>query len=188
MSLINKCITTITLITTIGIGYISHDKWLDYKTIQEKEKVRLELKLDSLNCKIDSLEQVNKKLISSKHERAKSHNPSWESKALSCLGIKYVFGSMSKKKGFDCSGLVLYALGKKRGGSLGSTARSIYYNLKTKTNKREKGTLIFFDNLSHVGIMIDKNRFIHASCSKGVTVSKLDSYWSNKVYGYKKLT
>jgi lipoprotein Spr len=51
----------------------------------------------------------------------------------------------------------------------------------------KEGDLVFFDiqsnsKISHVGIMLDKTFFIHASTSKGVVVNSLEeSYYQKRV-------
>lgn len=100
--------------------------------------------------------------------------------ALSYRGAPYRFGGRSARSGFDCSGLVqsVYA---KWGLYLPRVARAQY-----KMGKRVKpkdllpGDLVFFKNtykrgISHVGIYIGDNFFIHASRpGVGVVVSRLD--------------
>lgn len=100
--------------------------------------------------------------------------------ALSYRGVPYRFGGRSARSGFDCSGLVqsVYA---KWGLYLPRVARAQY-----KMGKRVKpkdllpGDLVFFKNtykrgISHVGIYIGDNFFIHASRpGVGVVVSRLD--------------
>lgn len=105
-------------------------------------------------------------------------------RALEFVGTPYKYGAMSKS-GIDCSGLVLASVNTKRGKSLGSTARDIYKRTtKVKRANVKKGCLVFFSGLAHVGIMLDKHRFLHASSSEGVKVSKLDSYWMRRLVGF----
>jgi len=63
-----------------------------------------------------------------------------------------------------------------------------YKNDKLGFSELQRGDLIFFDTLnkgrvSHVGIYIGDNKFIHASSgskTKKVTISEFDSYYKNK--------
>ena len=51
----------------------------------------------------------------------------------------------------------------------------------------EFGTLVFFNRLGHVGIVVDEKGFYHASTSKGVTYSKFAGYWSRRIVGYRRV-
>ena len=95
------------------------------------------------------------------------------------LGTKYKFGGTTKR-GIDCSAFtqkVLKAHGKKIPRTANEQASSGVH--VDKKNLRP-GDLVFFRNtdrrrtISHVGIMISKTDFIHASSAAGkVTISKL---------------
>ena len=86
--------------------------------------------------------------------------------ALSWVGTPYKYAGCDKKDGTDCSGMVMRVY----------EAEFCY---KLDTNKVEIGDLVFFatgkdpNKISHVGILVDDNRFVHASSSKGVVVSEL---------------
>ena len=51
----------------------------------------------------------------------------------------------------------------------------------------ESRTLVFFEGLSHVGIVRDGYSFYHASTSQGVTRSFYSGYWGDKVIGYRRV-
>ncbi|MEJ2689416.1 MAG: NlpC/P60 family protein [Deltaproteobacteria bacterium] len=81
--------------------------------------------------------------------------------------VKYKKGGLSKR-GVDCSGFVYPRLGK-----------------KVSTKSLRPGDLVFFKTglySKHVGIYLDKRKFIHASTSLGVTISSLDDYYWSKKY------
>lgn len=113
--------------------------------------------------------------------------------ALKFLGAPYVWGG-SSPKGFDCSGFVWYvtkAAGRplSRGllGQFNSGAHPTREDLKV-------GDLVFFQNtytpgLSHTGIYIGNNLFVHAADeAAGVTISKLTApYWSTHWFGATRL-
>lgn len=102
------------------------------------------------------------------------------------LGIRYVWGAEGPS-GYDCSGFI-YKVFNEIGFSIDRlTARTYWRKFRTaKPDERYKlGTLVFFNNLKHVGIVLDENGFYHASKSKGITYSKFNSYWKKRIVGFK---
>jgi cell wall-associated NlpC family hydrolase len=53
------------------------------------------------------------------------------------------------------------------------------------SDRYEFGTLVFFSNLHHVGIVVDENGFYHASTSRGVVYSRFDDYWTKRINGFR---
>ncbi len=105
------------------------------------------------------------------------------------LGAKYVYGAASKKK-TDCSGYVMQVYKGFYNISLDHNAQRIYDDgrgYSIRRTKLQEGDLVFFGNfwkISHVGIYLKGNRFIHASTSKGVVITSMDdNYWSSKYKG-----
>jgi hypothetical protein len=49
------------------------------------------------------------------------------------------------------------------------------------------GTLVFFDDLKHVGIVDTPQAFYHARVTSGTNKSPMNSFWKPKVYGYRRL-
>ncbi|MET0961076.1 MAG: C40 family peptidase, partial [Psychrobacillus psychrotolerans] len=97
------------------------------------------------------------------------------------------------KAGFDCSGYIGYVY-KGKGVNLPRTAAGMYNSGKrVKKASLAVGDLVFFNTtgkgVSHVGMYIGGNKFIHASTSKGVRVDKLNDpyYWGNKYVGAKRV-
>lgn len=104
------------------------------------------------------------------------------------IGIPYRYGSMGPKS-YDCSGLV-WSVFRDAGYSYErSSARTLWQSsVPVEGDARYKfGTLIFFNGLGHIGIVVDENHFYHASSSKGVTLSKLDGYWAKRIVGFRQL-
>jgi cell wall-associated NlpC family hydrolase len=104
------------------------------------------------------------------------------------LGKPYVWGS-SGLKSFDCSGFV-YRVFQQSGLYIKrTTARKYYFAMKpvAKQDEGSFGTLVFFDNLKHVGIVRDGKTFYHAQSSKGTNLSEFTPYWRRLVFGYRKL-
>ncbi|PGM56772.1 C40 family peptidase [Bacillus sp. AFS053548] len=110
------------------------------------------------------------------------------------LGVPYKWAGVSPT-GFDCSGFIYYVL-KENGKPFGRTNVSGYWHNNTsfqKVTSSQPGDLIFFQNTytygpSHMGIMLNKNEFIQAGSSTGVTISNInDSYWQKHFLGYKRI-
>lgn len=106
--------------------------------------------------------------------------------ARSMLGTPYRYGG-SDPRGFDCSGLVHYAYGQ-AGIALPRTTQGLYSIARPVPREQlEPGDLVFFrfknPGVSHVGIFIGDNEFIHApSSGKRVSVARLDDpYWQQRL-------
>jgi cell wall-associated NlpC family hydrolase len=112
------------------------------------------------------------------------------SKALSYRGMPYIFGAESPSRGFDCSGLVSYVLHKKGLHPPRTAAAQSHYGAPVSRGQLKPGDLVFFagtykSGVSHVGIYIGNNNFVHAANpSKGVRVDSLSSsYYARHYYG-----
>ncbi len=113
--------------------------------------------------------------------------------ALSWQGTPYKYGGSDKRKGTDCSGMVLSVYNKVTDKKLPrNSAKQAEFCKKLKEKDVRPGDLVFFatgkdkNKISHVGIMIDNNRFIHASTQKGVLISEMSTpYYQRtfKMYG-----
>jgi len=104
------------------------------------------------------------------------------------LGKPYAIGTAGKKS-FDCSGFVWRIMTENGIMLKRTTARKLYMCLPsvTKDSYYASGSLVFFDNMKHVGIVKDQKSFYHAQTSKGTNLSKFDPYWRDKIYGFKKI-
>lgn len=100
-------------------------------------------------------------------------------------GVKYKLGG-SNKNGIDCSALIQKAYKYKLNIELPRTTRQQVKLGKTvEKHKLQTGDLIFFKtgkNSRHAGIYIDNGKFIHASTSRGVIISKLNNPYFKKYY------
>jgi lipoprotein Spr len=102
------------------------------------------------------------------------------------MGTRYRLGGTTKD-GIDCSALIQILFTGLYGIALPRTARE-QYNFSRKISRTElkEGDLVFFNTIggvSHVGMYLQNNKFIHASTS-GVTISDLyDEYWMKKFIG-----
>jgi peptidoglycan DL-endopeptidase LytE len=110
--------------------------------------------------------------------------------AKSFIGTPYVWGG-STTEGFDCSGFIYYVYNQS-GQEVKRYSSSGYYNRSYYVNKPQPGDLVFFENtykkgISHLGIYLGDNQFIHAG-DHGVEITSLsNSYWKSKFDGFKRL-
>jgi cell wall-associated NlpC family hydrolase len=104
------------------------------------------------------------------------------------LGRPYVWGATGMKS-FDCSGFIWRILYENGVLMKRTTARKFYMMMKPVEKSQEWtfGTLVFFDDLKHVGIIDDPKSFFHAQTSKGTNRSAMNSFWKQKIYGFRKL-
>lgn len=102
------------------------------------------------------------------------------------IGIPYRYGGNSPQRGFDCSGLVQYAF-KEAGINAPRTTKTLYQStFSVDPVALHEGDLLFFrieGKVSHVGLYIGGNKFIHApSSGKKVRYASLDNpYWRKRL-------
>lgn len=99
------------------------------------------------------------------------------------LKVPYVWGG-STSAGFDCSGFIYYVFNKS-GMKMGRFSAEGYFNRSYYVDQPQPGDLVFFENtykrgISHVGIYLGNDEFIHANSSGGVMVSNLNSPYYQK--------
>ena len=133
-------------------------------TVQLKYAVLLNTELESL---------PNKALLESVDE--------W-------YGVRYRTGG-NTKSGVDCSGFTVAVFLSVYGINLPRVAKEQYrISRKVSTTELQEGDLVFFNThgsgITHVGVYLGNNRFIHATCSKGVMVNSIfDSYYVKRFVG-----
>lgn len=109
-------------------------------------------------------------------------------RGMSLIGTRYRFGGTSENTGFDCSGFIGYLFREEAGVNLPRSTREMI-NVKAPLvarNNLKPGDLLFFSTngrgrVSHAGIYLGDNQFIHSSSrrSGGVRIDSLgDRYWS----------
>ncbi len=105
------------------------------------------------------------------------------------LGTPYVWGGTDLEKGVDCSGYV-FAVMQKFGVTLNRNSASMTSNgVPVKKSELAPGDLVFFDTdrnggISHVGIYIGNDQYIHSSSGNksGVIISDITDSYSQTTY------
>ena len=105
------------------------------------------------------------------------------------MGVRYRYGGDSHN-GIDCSAFVRRLYDKVYSTDLVRTARDQFSSCILEKNKDSlsEGDLVFFKirskRISHVGVYLKNNYFVHASSSQGVMISNLnDAYWTRYFVG-----
>jgi hypothetical protein len=109
------------------------------------------------------------------------------------LGVPYLWGG-DNPNAFDCSGLVQWTLKKSIDLNIPRTTIQQYHNWKNLISNEfqnlKKGDLLYFKTfgsnpVSHVGIFVGNNTFIHSPKKNDFVKSSLISgYWKSKLVGF----
>ena len=104
------------------------------------------------------------------------------------LGVPYRMGATGPYR-YDCSGFVWSVFQSAGIQFERGSARHFWAQFQPVDgpDRYKFGTLVFFNNLGHVGIVADENGFYHASSSKGVTYSTFNDYWTNRITGFRRI-
>ena len=108
--------------------------------------------------------------------------------AESLIGVKYKYGSMTKENGFDCSGFINYVFNHFKISVPRITVDFTNAGKEIPAKYSKPGDLILFTGsdaqsgiVGHMGIITENNngdlKFIHASTSRGVMISGMNSYF-----------
>lgn len=103
-------------------------------------------------------------------------------------GVPYKYGGKNKS-GIDCSNFTATLYSNIYSKTLSGSSSSIFEQCKIiSKNNLEEGDLVFFkidgDKISHIGVYLQNNKFVHATTKKGVMVDDLDQAYYKK-YFYK---
>lgn len=103
-------------------------------------------------------------------------------------GVRYRSGG-NTHSGVDCSGFTVAVYAAAYGLTIPRVSRDQYKTCrKISTTDLQEGDLVFFNTngrgVSHVGVYLGNNKFMHASVSRGVMVSDLfESYYMKRFVG-----
>lgn len=107
--------------------------------------------------------------------------------AMGLLGVSYRFGGSSVSSGFDCSGFMQHIFRKTMQINLPRTsAEQAKMGVAVSRSELQPGDMVFFSTsrgrISHVGLYIGNNRFIHAPrTGKSIEITSLgNKYWNSK--------
>ncbi|MBN1627025.1 MAG: C40 family peptidase [Deltaproteobacteria bacterium] len=106
------------------------------------------------------------------------------------LGVPYYWGGVTSKTGFDCSGLTM-AVYKLNGLNLPRTTKEQWASgMIVESDRLSEGDLVFFSTkrkgeVSHVGIYVGSDRFIHApGKGKNIQIESLSNeYFQSRYMG-----
>lgn len=101
------------------------------------------------------------------------------------IGTPYIYAKSEKGVGTDCSGFVMAVVDTVLNYKIPrNSAKQAEFCVPLESSDVEAGDLVFFatgkdpDKVSHVGLMVDKENFIHSSTKRGVCISNM----SNRYY------
>jgi len=104
------------------------------------------------------------------------------------IGAVYHFNRTGPEE-FDCSGLVWRTCQDIGVNFQRGPARSYWATFEepAKSQQFKFGTLVFFSNLSHVGIVVDEKGFYHSARHGGVMYSPFSEYWLSRIDGFRRV-
>ena len=108
------------------------------------------------------------------------------------LGAPYRDGGETPA-GFDCSGFTKYVFALAHVALPRQAQEQARSGRATALGKRKAGDLIFFTTIapgaSHVGILVDRERFVHAPTSSGVVrIESISApYWKSRFVGLRRM-
>ena len=104
------------------------------------------------------------------------------------LGASYRFNRTGPES-FDCSGFVWRAFQDIGVDFQRGPARSYWamFDAPPADQQFKFGTLVFFSNLRHVGIVVDEKGFYHSARHGGVMYSPFNDYWLSRIDGFRRV-
>jgi cell wall-associated NlpC family hydrolase len=175
---------------TLGKIALQYD--MTVKQLKDLNNLSSDLIFAGQKLKVSKQAESNDKVSTEKtvQKPVQSAEPEVISFAREYMGVPYLWAG-STPDGFDCSGFIYYAYNK-AGKQMGRYSSEGYYNRSFYVNEPQPGDLVFFENtykkgISHMGIYLGNNEFIHASTTGGVTISNLsEAYYAKHFEGFKR--
>jgi lipoprotein Spr len=145
----------------------------DVKNLPKKEANNAIINKYAIQLGVSSKELKNPKLYTAVDE--------W-------YAVPYKYAGFDKN-GIDCSGLACKLYEAAYGLKISRVSKDIYASCKElEASELKEGDFVFFKieskNVSHVGIYLSNNKFVHASTKRGVIINDLNEAYYKK-YFYK---
>ena len=101
-------------------------------------------------------------------------------------GVPYKYAGKDKA-GIDCSGLTSTLYLKVYNKTISSNTKALVGEVKKiSESDLKEGDLVFFNtngkSISHVGVYLQNNKFVHASTKKGVMISDMNEPYFKQTY------
>lgn len=151
--------------------------FLQWKDFVDLKKIRLE----------------PEKAVVNKYKEVVNYRDKVTNEVIKYIGVPYLWGG-DNPSAFDCSGLVQWTIKKTHNILIPRTTKLQYNKWSTffiyDLFKIKPGDIVYFKTyssnpVSHVGIYVGDNSFIHApNQNENVMISKIDGYWRNTFVGF----
>ena len=151
--------------------------FLQWKDFVDLKKIRLE----------------PEKAVVNEYKEAVNYRDKVTNEVIKYIGVPYMWGG-DNPSAFDCSGLVQWTIKKTHNILIPRTTKLQYNKWSTffiyDLFKIKPGDIVYFKTyssnpVSHVGIYVGDNSFIHApNQNENVMISKIDGYWRNTFVGF----
>jgi len=151
--------------------------FLQWKDFVDLKKIRLE----------------PEKAVVNEYKEIVNYRDKVTNEVIKYIGVPYLWGG-DNPSAFDCSGLVQWTIKKTHNILIPRTTKLQYNKWSTffiyDLFKIKPGDIVYFKTyssnpVSHVGIYVGDNSFIHApNQNENVMISKIDGYWRNTFVGF----
>ena len=151
--------------------------FLQWKDFVDLKKIRLE----------------PEKAVVNKYKEVVNYRDKVTNEVIKYIGVPYLWGG-DNPSAFDCSGLVQWTIKKTHDILIPRTTKLQYNKWSTffiyDLFKIKPGDIVYFKTyssnpVSHVGIYVGENSFIHApNQNENVMISKIEGYWRNTFVGF----